>query len=920
MKLPGPLAALDLGEPPLGHLRTAGQVPFVSDTGEEKLASIWFVVCRTRCWLVAATLEDQWSVGDTDVALDRGWTWDAIRVGAWSTPLRNGTRGQADGLLKQWRLCEKGGTAVPAPYPDLPITRAPAAAGAHNVPDWLPPTVSAAPEARWLFAFETGREVPHLARNGQLERTNVWLAVSDAAVVLVAQGPVDPLLRTIEPPIELRRRTTARDLVVAGGWELPGALVDRMSPLAVDLANASPGAARWSVAVRQALDLGEPERAIGLLREAFVHDRHTASWGWVGLLALERASTASTGAVLQLLAEQPDLDLRELALGWAHRRSDLRSVATDLPAGLLAECTVPPVPEGLPWPPEGPFEVVGTAALLAGRTADGLALMAERGDTPRVHQAMAAMAAAAGEAEAWAGWWDTAKRWRPVDPVRSLEAIDRAIRLAPDPAPLHYRAAAWRHLDGQDATPHWTAALPAAPPDDLEQSTDAWRALATFAEGAGVPEVAVLAHRRVRTLDATDRVALQAEARLLERELDRPDEAVDALRLLAERTDAVVEPEPTRWFVWTEIGRLLAVLDEREGRTEHPEVRASLREAVRGDFLVPEAVDRALEIGDGRVPDAQLGWWRHLRSALTGGSEGTARVPARSLAGDALDALHPGGLGWLERARQNLDTSEPPPIKELTRGLEKVVPARWPRVSAAISSLAEALSIDPPDTYLFRGEGAWGLSAWPTAPPLVLVGADHLDTDDAHPLGMRREALAFALAVEMVHLAAGHPLLAFDGGLVGTSRSVYQAFGKYAGAAETVVDVVTLLPGVDQLAKIQTVIKLSKRVFTARAMVDKTTGFAETGMSWLGWTGEQETQVGRRFQGAAIQFRVQADRAALLLTGDLHAAVEAILRGQPTTAGKLTKVREQGLVAVLPELDQDTGMRIAALLEFAATL
>lgn len=65
---------------------------------------------------------------------------------------------------------------------------------------------------------------------------------------------------------------------------------------------------------------------------------------------------------------------------------------------------------------------------------------------------------------------------------------------------------------------------------------------------------------------------------------------------------------------------------------------------------------------------------------------------------------------------------------------------------------------------------------------------------------------------------------------------------------------------------------------------------------------------------------MQADRAALLLTGDLHAAIEAILRGQPTTAGRFEAFERDGLLSVLPELDDDTTLRIASLLEFAAPL
>jgi len=909
MSLPGPLADLDLGEPALGHLRTAAQIPFLTEAGEEKLASLWFVICRTRCWLVAATSEHQWSVGDCDVALEKGWTWDAIRVGAWTAPLRSRTRSRAEALLRQWRLCERSGSSVPAPVVELSDERARIAAGSSGVPDWVAERVPCDPDARWLLAVQTDRELGFLTQAGKLVREPLWFAISDRSIVLTAAGPEAPFVREIEGPVELRPHTTARDELIAGGWSVPGALIDRKLPAAVELANAAP-ADRWAVAMALAIDASEPDRAIDLAREAFVLQRHGTAWGEIGLLLVDEAVEAATGAVLHQLAADPPLDLQQAALGWARQRPKLRSRSAQVPAGILAECAVPQLPEGLPWPPTGPTEVYAIGAILAGRVADGLALWAHKADTPRVHQAIAATAEPAECSEAWV---QAAEHWRPHDPTAARECLERAIARSEDPTALHWRAGAWASIDGEDPTAHWESALHTAPPADLDQPIRAWRALARLAEERGAWETAVAAWHQISELDPSARRALVHEAHLLETRLGRVDEAIASLRILAERTEAVVEPEPTRWWVWAELGRLLALGEDADSALSD-----ALSEALRGDFLVPEAYTAVLEIGEGRLDAVELDWWRHIQAQLTGRPGPSPRPPMQSLSAETLDALHPSGIGWLEKIRQGVDTSEPPPLSDLTRGLERVDPERWPRLAADIANLSGALGIEPPATYLFRGEGAWGMSSWPTEPPLVLLGHDHLL--ESHALGMRHGALVFGLAVELVHLAARHPLLAFDGGVVGTSRSVYMAFGKYAGAAETVVDVVTLLPGVDQINKIQTVIKLSRRVFTARAMVDKTTGFAETGMNLLGWDAEDESNVGRRFEGPALQFRLQADRAALLLTGDLESAIEAILLGQPDTAPFYERAAREGLLAVLGELDADTTMRLASLLEFAATL
>jgi hypothetical protein len=198
---------------------------------------------------------------------------------------------------------------------------------------------------------------------------------------------------------------------------------------------------------------------------------------------------------------------------------------------------------------------------------------------------------------------------------------------------------------------------------------------------------------------------------------------------------------------------------------------------------------------------------------------------------------------------------------------------------------------------------------------VLLVGWDHLADGPRH---LDRAGLAFLLAVETTHRVCRHPLLAFDRDLLGTSRSVYAALGRWAGPAETAVDVLALVPGIDQVAKIQTLIRLSKRLFQARGAVDKVTGLA-AGVA-ARFKGEQESGplARQNLRGAALQFRAQADRAALLATGDLRAAVDAILRSSTVSLALADRVRDEGLAPVLDALPPDEALRITMLVEFAA--
>jgi hypothetical protein len=202
------------------------------------------------------------------------------------------------------------------------------------------------------------------------------------------------------------------------------------------------------------------------------------------------------------------------------------------------------------------------------------------------------------------------------------------------------------------------------------------------------------------------------------------------------------------------------------------------------------------------------------------------------------------------------------------------------------------------------------------------VGVQHLRQ------GGRRlpaQSLAFLYAVELAHLRCNHPILAFDASLVGTSKSVYAAFGAYAGHAENAVDLLVLLPGIDQLAKLQAIVSLSRRFFTARSTVDRVGGVAAPVLSWLGIDGETDAgAVGREgLDGAALQFRIQADRVGLLVTGDARASVAAILRSSSSSQDLADRVEIEGLAKILAisgegALAPDEALRITALVAFAA--
>ncbi len=893
MTVPRSLEGFAFGEV-LGCLRTAAQVPFLDATGETLTVPMWFVACADRCWLVGAAGEQRWWVASPDAWLDKGWTWDALVVGRWSAPLRTGTRKEAEALLARYAQATRNGEEEGPPVPPRPDSTTSVAAGAA-VPRWVPPTVEAPSSARWLLALETGRSCPRVGRDGQIVHDPVWLLFSDEHQVMATErGWTRPFERLIHRP-----RIARRDLLLADGWVVPST---KRAALAVALGNAAPER-RWALVAEDALLRGDRTAAGRLLGEAFVRGRHEACWAVAARLALAEGRAQEATQALRASLERGEALPASIG-AWTLGPLSPEPVT---PAGLFAELPPLSLPPGMPWPPERPEEVAALAAAVAGRREDAEALWSVDGWTPRALEARAAFAVWEQEPDGWRRSVEAATAWRSERPAHARRLMERALASAPpaERAALRWRLGAWCAADGLDPCPHWDDAIAVLPPVDLTQGPKAWAVAAELAERRASWEVAIYAWEQRSQLVVDDPEPSLRIARIAEETLDAPARALAALEEAERRLEAGDGPQ--LGSVRAEIARLAAAA----GRPAS--ARRALWRALRGAFLSEDVWERALALAPRLLDDEVRRWLEHVHAVLVGADTRGAIPLRKHLDASQLDALHPGGSGWLARVQRNISPASPPPRSDLVRGLERVEASAWPELAEASAQICEALGLSPPDLYLFRGEGAWGLAAWPTKPPLVLVGHDHLRPD--HPRHLDPGALRFALAVELTHLAAKHPLLNVDGSLVGTSRSVYEAFGRYAGTAETVVDVVTLVPGIDQLTKIQTLIKLSRKVFTARTVVDKTLG----GLELLGATGGEPSwrAVGRSFEGAALQFRLQADRAALLLTGDLRGAVEAILAGDADAADALGKAREEGLLAVLPTLPPDARLRLASLVEFA---
>lgn len=949
-----------------GALPTAAVYPFAGPEGEVARAPIWLAQARGRLALVAEAGERRWRFevsAAEDAALLRGLTRDRVRVGPYTLPLERKTGDAAAALVGAFAA-----TADGAPW--TPPARAPGATleAALGVPDWWAEVVGGAPDDPWVFAVETATGYPMLAYDGRVRRAPVLVGLSERGLAVAAR--LEPSVWTVERAPGALARTS--EGVAVGPWrlKLKARLAERLLGLA-----ALEGAARVAALVPIALDAGLPRAAMGAIGrleqlgriEVAAEALSTIAWA-AGDPA--RALRSLVRAEVLPPLDQLSRDLRRVEAGLKKApsgpREALIGAAQRLVDPILGLEGEPLVPPDAPWPAASLAELLALARAHRGDLEGARRILTS---VPEPRRAHARVAIAGGPAEAWA---DAAHGYADADDLSTARRlISRALEAEPT-AERHALAAVWaaRCGDAEACKVDFVRALKAGlstaglvPPPDSTPSAraPAWTRWLTQAGGPPWPRAAGPAERAdaVENVPAPDGLGAEALSALVASDLDveltgilaelaaahaRPElaaqllflaacargvdparttdtaarlaDALGAPRLAAVLYEAVAARldedeggEPTR--AWLDAARARAADGDERG------AQLDLRRAIEAGFLHPETYRRALEIGGSALPEDLRQWWGHVMATLREGSTAAApgRPPVRAIEAEALDALHPGGLGWLDRVKTKVQTAQPPARATLVRGLERLTKDSFEAAFQTLDALSAALRIDTPDGFVYRGDDAFGISAWPLEAPVVLVGVEHLEPGPRH---LSPAALRFALAVELAHLAAEHPLLAFESGLLGTSQSAYQAFGRFAGTAETIVDVLSIIPGVDQLAKLQKIVALSRKFFVTKNAVDKLGGLASRRLVGR----PAKAGIGRtNLEGTALQFRLHADRVALALTGDLHAGVEAILQTSQRGLDTLETFRTAGLAAALgaeDDLSVEDTLRLSSLVAHAA--
>jgi hypothetical protein len=270
---------------------------------------------------------------------------------------------------------------------------------------------------------------------------------------------------------------------------------------------------------------------------------------------------------------------------------------------------------------------------------------------------------------------------------------------------------------------------------------------------------------------------------------------------------------------------------------------------------------------------------------------------------------------------QALLAAVPSPDRGVLRDYcESLAGERHPHAAAALSDAARAFGVPDVHAYVSRGNKSVGLRAYEGAPPFVLIGVRHLEGDAE--LTMTRSELRYAIGAEIAHLRYGHARV--------TSSEVWAgALSKSKQGLDFALGVLPMLKGMrfaDKISRVVARIPLA----AARRVLDGAGSISGRMRSGLMIVPSPRpindgvlSRINEELVAAHRVMQLTADRAGLLLAGDLRSAVRGLLLLRRDHQKLLVEAEREGIEAVLARRDpggtiehQDLAIRVAALIAF----
>lgn len=266
-------------------------------------------------------------------------------------------------------------------------------------------------------------------------------------------------------------------------------------------------------------------------------------------------------------------------------------------------------------------------------------------------------------------------------------------------------------------------------------------------------------------------------------------------------------------------------------------------------------------------------------------------------------------------AQKLIALSPEPDHAALSDYCEALDSQEYPAAKRALDAARLAFSLPELRAYVSRGKKSLGMRGYEGKPPYILLGNAHLDHTSA--FCMTEAELAFAIGAEALHLKLGQARL--------TSNEVWAgAFARTRSGVELALGLLPLLKGIPLAASAAKFLEKIPEPALRRgldALVRIEHGKRQTAAP-LSAPPSALSHINEHLVAAHRLMQMSADRAGLVLSGDLRSSLRGLLLVRPDTRTVLDAMAEQDVVSVLleseiePALRSDLIVRIAALLHF----
>lgn len=293
-----------------------------------------------------------------------------------------------------------------------------------------------------------------------------------------------------------------------------------------------------------------------------------------------------------------------------------------------------------------------------------------------------------------------------------------------------------------------------------------------------------------------------------------------------------------------------------------------------------------------------------------------AALPPQLIEGALIHPLARGPSSLVAGAQKLIALAKEPDHGALSDYCEALNSAEHPEAGRALDAARLAFALPSLHGYVSRGKKAIGLRGYDAETPYLLLGKAHLDPTS--PFRMSEAELFFAFGAETLHLKLGQTRV--------TSNEVWAgALAHTKGGVELVLGVLPLLKGIPLGAGVSKILErlpepALRRGLEALARFERGRRKAPSPGSAHGAL----SQINENLVAAHRLMQMSADRAGLVLSGDLRSSLRGLLLVRSDYRALLEAMEKRDAVSVLLGDDGSEAMRadlivrVAALLEFYA--